>query len=110
MDKLQQLAQIHEKVERRQYRLTGHAERERESDKIAVQEIEEALSSNKAEVIENYPEDVRGRSCLIMGFTKGEKPLHIVCGLGQDYLIIITVYRPDQKQWINWRHRRREKL
>ncbi|MBI2852545.1 MAG: DUF4258 domain-containing protein [Chloroflexi bacterium] len=85
----------------------SHAERERESDKITIQEIEEAILSHQTEVIENYPEDARGKSCLILGFTEGGKPLHLVCGLGTEELVIITVYRPDPQQWIDWRVRRK---
>jgi len=110
MEKLQQVVQIQEKVKQRRYRLTSHAERERGSDRITIQEIEEALLSHQAEVIEGYPEDVRGRSCLVLGFTRGASPLHLVCGLGSKELIIITVYRPDPEQWINWRLRRQIEL
>ncbi len=110
MEKVQQLVQIQEKVKQQQYRLTSHAEQEREPDRITKEEIEETLLSHQAEVIESYLEDARGRSCLVLGFTKGERPLHIVCGLGAEMLIIITVYRPDPKQWINWRLRRKTKL
>ena len=107
MEKLQPAVQIQEKVKQRQYRLTSHAERERESDRITIEEVEEALLSRQAEVIESYPEDVRGRSCLVLGFTRGGSPLHMVCGLGVDEPIIITVYRPDPEQWVNWRLRRK---
>ncbi len=109
MEKAQQVAQIQDKVKQRQYRLTSHAERERESDKITTQEIKEALLSYEIEVIESYLEDMRGRSCLVLGFTKGGSPVHVVCGLGAEELIVITVYRPDPKQWINWRLRRKTK-
>ena len=110
MEKLQPVVQIQEKVKHRQYKLTSHAERERGSDRITIQEIEEALLSHQAEVIESYPEDVRGKSCLVLGFTKGGSPLHLVCGLWAEELIIITVYRPDHEQWVNWRLRRKTKL
>jgi hypothetical protein len=80
MEKVQQLAQIQEKVKQQHYRLTSHAERERGADRITRQEIEEALLSHQAEVIESYPEDVWGGSCLALGFTRGGSPLHIVCG------------------------------
>ena len=110
MEKLQPVVQIQEKVKHRQYRLTSHAERERGSDRITRQEIEEALLSHQAEVIESYPGDVRGRSCLVLGFAKGGSPLHMVCGLGTEELIIITVYRPDPEQWTNWRLRKETTL
>ena len=109
MEKLRQVAQIQDKIRQRRYRLTSHAERERESDKITTQEIEEALLSHQTEVVESYPEDIRGRSCLILGFTKSGNQLHVVCGLPGEELIVITVYRPDPRQWINWRLRRRIK-
>ena len=109
MENSQQLAQLQEKVRQRQYKLTSHAEQERESDKITIREIEEALFSHQVEVIESYPGDIRGRSCLILGFTKRGSPLHMVCGLGAEELIVITVYRPDSQQWIDWRLRRKTK-
>ncbi len=109
MEKTQQLTHIQEKVKEQQYRLTSHAELERGLDRITIQEIEEALLSYQAEVIENYPEDVQGRSCLVLGFTKEGSPVHLVCGLGSKELIIVTVYRPDPMQWINWRERRKTK-
>ena len=72
MEKLQEVAQIQEKVERRQYRLTSHAEQERESEKITIREIEEAFLSRQAEVIESYPGDVRGRVAWCWGSPKEE--------------------------------------
>lgn len=34
----------------------------------------------------------RGESCLIVGFTNSGKPVHVVCGLNENSLVIITVY------------------
>ncbi|MBM3156857.1 MAG: DUF4258 domain-containing protein [Chloroflexi bacterium] len=109
MRKSHQLTQIQEKIKQRQYRLTSHAEREREFDKITIVQIEEAVLSTQADVIENYPEDVRGRSCLVLGFAGDGSPIHVVCGLKEEMLIIVTVYRPDPEQWVNWRKRRTAK-
>jgi len=89
------------------YRLTSHAEEERDADLITKREIEEALLSTQLEVIEDYPDDPRGTSCLVLGFTNEGNPIHFVCGLAMaDILVIITVYRPDPEQWIDWRKRR----
>jgi hypothetical protein len=86
------IANIQQTVRIRQYRLTAHAEREREADSITIQEIEEALLSQRCEVVENYPEDPRGASCLLLGFTEQELPLHTVCGIAlSDLLILVTV-------------------
>lgn len=50
------------------------------------------------EIIENYPDDIRGHSCLMSGFADG-RPLHVVCAPKDDYLAIITAYPPDSQEW-----------
>ncbi len=50
-------------------------------------------------VIEDYPEDVRGHSCLILGFGDGTRPIHIVCSPKDEYLAVITAYLPDEDEW-----------
>jgi hypothetical protein len=101
------ITEIQQKIRDRLYRLTAHAEREREADRITIQEIEEALLSERCQVVENYPEDPRGASCLVLGFTEHDLPIHAVCGISlPQMLIIITVYRPDPEQWIDWKIRR----
>ncbi len=88
------------------YRLTEHAEHERESDSILIQEIEEAFSSPALELVEDYPGDQRGHSALLLGFTKSGLPLHAVIGLSSPAIVVlITVYRPDEKLWKDWRVR-----
>jgi len=44
---------------------------------IRVYEIREAIVSG--EVIEDYPEDKYGPSCLILGYTRSGRPLHLQC-------------------------------
>jgi hypothetical protein len=101
------IQQIRALVIRGTYRLTLHAEMERDSDQITLQEIKEGLLLSTSEIIEDYPNDPRGHSCLILGFTKKNLPLHIVCGVGDsETLVVITLYRPDPAQWINWRIRK----
>lgn len=50
------------------------------------------------EIIENYPDDYPYPSALVMECKVG-KPLHIVVGIGNDKLWIITAYYPDMKRW-----------
>lgn len=50
------------------------------------------------ELIEDYPEDTRGHSCLILGFPTG-RPIHVVCSPKKEYLAIITAYLPNEKEW-----------
>lgn len=94
-------------IREERYRLTQHAEKEREADKITIREIEQALLSHPCEIIEKYPNDPRGESCLILGFTQEQKPIHVVCGIQEEgFLVIITVYRPDPNLWTDYRKRR----
>ena len=51
----------------------------------------------EGEIIENYPDDIRGHSCLM--FKILERPLHVVCAPKDEYLAIITVYLPNNDKW-----------
>ena len=72
---------------------------------IAVNEVEEAIMDDKAEVIENYPQDPRGPSCLILGKTAKGKILHVQCSYPPN-VAIITAYEPEFTEWVDWRTRR----
>lgn len=64
---------------------------------ISPSEIEAVLTAGEA--IEDYPEDARGHSCLLLGFGDGRRPIHVVCAPKADYLAIITAYIPHPDQW-----------
>ena len=53
----------------------------------------------EGEVIEDYPEDTRGHTCLLLGFGTGGRPIHVVCAPKEDYLAVITAYLPDERGW-----------
>ena len=61
------------------------------------------------EIIEDYPEDKYGPSCLFYGVTQAGKILHVQCSL--DPVWIITVYDPtlEPDEWEeNFKRRRRK--
>ena len=66
---------------------------------ITTSEIRSVIESGG--VIEDYPEDARGHSCLILGYGDDDRPIHIVCAPKDDYLAIITAYLPDEDEWSN---------
>ena len=100
------LDEIQDKIARRQYEFSKHAVDQTILRDITVAELEEALSGG-SEVIEDYPEDKYGPSCLILGFTRAGRPLHVQCSHPTRPLIkIITLYEPDANLWINLRTRR----
>lgn len=92
-------------VKTRRYRLTLHAEEERDADEITIDDIEQAFSSPQAEVIEDYPDDPRGHSALVLGLTTAREPLHAVWSIHENTAVLITIYRPDPGLWIDWRKR-----
>ena len=64
---------------------------------ISVQEVREAIKDG--EVIEDYPNDKYGPSCLLLGSTQSKRPLHIQCSYPSRPLVkIITLYEPDPLQ------------
>ena len=54
-----------------------HAHRQMDVRGITIEEVFEALEA--PELVEDYPDDPRGHSCLLLGRTKSGRPLHIIC-------------------------------
>ena len=97
---------IKEKIRQGRYIISfTHTEKLRQR-KIKAEDIERAIE--KGTIIEDYPEDRRGPSCLILGYTN-KRPIHVVCGrLDADEVLIITAYEPDPLEWENdWETRKR---
>ena len=72
---------IRREIENQTYLISTHADDERLADGLTILEVESALTS--CDVLEQYPEDPRGESCLTVGFV-GNKPMHFVCGKNID--------------------------
>ena len=64
---------------------------------ISPREVERVLLSGV--VIEDYPTDPRGHSCLLVGFGDHGRAVHVVCSPKDEYLAVITAYLPDPEQW-----------
>ncbi len=72
---------------------------------ISKKEISDAIMHGK--IIEDYPEDKYGPSCLVYGKTTDGRPIHVQCSHPSRPLVkIITVYEPDPALWINFVIRR----
>jgi hypothetical protein len=72
---------------------------------ISPAEVRSVVS--QGEIIEDYPQDPRGHSCLVLGFGDANRPVHVVCSPKDEYLAIITAYLPDPAQWSDDFGRRR---
>jgi hypothetical protein len=98
-------AELQEKIRCGQFEFSKHATDQSIKRDISVQEMKEAILAG--EIIEDYPNDKYGPSCLVFGRTPNGKPLHVQCSYPSRTLIkIITLYRPDPDRWINFTKRK----
>ena len=95
------------KIENGHFEFSEHATEQSILRRITLQEFQEAIS--QSELIEDYPDDKYGPSCLLLGFTSMRRPLHIHCSYPSRPIIkIITLYEPDPSKWIDFKVRRRD--
>jgi hypothetical protein len=88
---------------------TRHAAVEMEQEElgeISTAEVYESVLDG--ECIREYSEDKPLPSCLILGFTRNRRPIHVVCAHDEvsDRAIVITVYEPSATLWANYRERK----
>ena len=85
------------KIAANRFEFTKHAVDQSIWRGISVQELREVFVNG--EVIEDYPEDKYGPSCLVFGLTESGRPLHIQCSHpSREIIKIITLYQPDPEQ------------
>ena len=99
------IQEIRNKIVQSEFEFSQHALNQSIVRQIGVQEVREAIASG--EIIEDYPDDKYGPSCLILGFTLANRPLHIHCSYPSRPLIkIITLYEPNPELWMIFKVRR----
>lgn len=64
---------------------------------ILISDIKTAILNGK--IIEYYYNDYPYASCLIIGKNKSGKIIHIVCGIKDNLVYMITAYYPDSDKW-----------
>src|SRR4030042_1498509 len=90
--------EIKEKVSKNEYYYTLHSEIERKADDLTFYQIEEAILAG--DILEQYPDDGRGKSCLLVGFSENI-PIHIVYGKRSEKIVIITAYVPKPPKFVD---------
>mgnify|MGYP003466677172 CR=1 FL=1 len=99
------IEEIRNKIVQNQFEFSQHALNQSIIRQIAVQELREAIANG--EIIEDYPDDKYGPSCLIVGFSVAVRPLHVQCSYPSRPLVkIITLYEPNPELWIDFKVRR----
>ena len=71
-----------------------------------VSELEIKEAGRKAKIIEDYPYDKYTPSCFLLGFTETGLPIHKVSLADTELVKIITLYEPDEDEWIDYSKRR----
>ena len=77
--------------------VTQHANRRFRERGISLDDIESAILNGR--IIEEYPSDTPFPSCLILGNSLNNLPLHVVVSRDENILYIITAYYPNLQKW-----------
>lgn len=95
------------KIRSGKHRFTFHALERCAERSISPQEITQAIYSG--EIIEYYPEDKYGASCLILGINEKGRILHVQSSI--EPVWVITAYDPTltPEEWENDFKQRRSK-
>lgn len=101
-NKVLELNDIQEKIKNKKIQWTKHCLNRLNQRDIQRKDVKEAINMGK--IIEYYYEDYPYPSCLILG-----NDLHIVCGVNEDSVIMITAYYPDTAKWEEDMKTRRKK-
>jgi uncharacterized DUF497 family protein len=79
--------------------VTKHAVEQIRKRGIRFIDIKSAISNG--EIIEEYPYESPNPRVLILGYADEKRPLHVVVGIGDWNLQIITAYYPTLNKWEN---------
>ncbi|MBI5888073.1 MAG: DUF4258 domain-containing protein [Deltaproteobacteria bacterium] len=101
------IGDIIESIKTDRVRITDHADEEIHNDDLTFEDV--FVSVISGEIIEKYPQDKPYPSCLVYGNNFKNEPIHSVWAYNRNTgaSVLITVYRPDPKKWIEWKRRKR---
>lgn len=91
-----------------QVRVGAHGWKGLHDDGLDIDAVRASIVTNGA-IIEDYPDDVRGPSALLLSFLSDGSPVHTVWAWHNpgDFPFLITIYRPNTSKWLpNFRMRR----
>jgi hypothetical protein len=101
------IEELRQKLATGAFEYSLHAVRQMIARKITNEEIIETVLAGV--VIEDYPTDKYGPSCLVSGETVQKRSLHVQCSYPSRPLVkIITAYEPAPAEWDEtFKHRKR---
>jgi hypothetical protein len=102
---MKNLTKICTQLRSSQFEFSRHALKRTIERNISESEIMQV--GDNAIIIEEYPDDKYSLSCLVLGFTLANRPLHLQVSIQDSPIIkIITIYEPDPNQWIQFTRRK----
>lgn len=83
-----------------QVRVGAHGWKGLHDDALDIDAVRTSIVANGA-IIEEYPNDVRGASALVLSFLPDSSPVHSVWAWHDpvDEPFLITMYRPKASRW-----------
>ena len=93
-------------VEEDNFIISNHARIRMTENNISTDQLIYLLISD--EIIEDHPDDFPCHSSLVLSFLTSV-PYHIVVGICQDHVRIITLYIPSPDFWKNFEERKGDK-
>ena len=103
---MKSIGQVRAQLREGAFDLTRHALKRVVERNISDEEIRQA--GVDAAIIEDYPDDKYSPSCLLLGFTRAGRPLHLHVSLADSQLVrIVTLYEPGLSRWTDDYSRRR---
>ena len=74
-----------------------HAIKRLHERKITRDDVRSAIYNG--EIIEDRPDDIPTPCCLILGANIKGRYIHVICGMLDDLVYIISAYYPDPDRW-----------
>ena len=103
---MKSLLEIQQQLQSGSFEFTRHAFKRAIERNISEKEIREI--GENVEIIKDYPDDKYSPSSLLLGFTQGDRALHMQTSRMESNTVkIITLYEPDDREWIDYRSRRK---
>ena len=78
---------------------TSHGLGRLQERNISVGDVKNCIMNG--EIIEEYPDDFPNPSALIFGCDLNEKIIHVVCGIDEKFLYLVTAYIPTTKKFLD---------
>ena len=102
---MKKLSEIQRQLQAGEFEFTRHAFKRAVERNIS--ELEIIQVGENVIIIEDYPDDKYSSSCLLLGLTILGRALHLqVSRMESTLLKIITIYEPNDNEWIDYRTRR----